>query len=90
MSYNKYAAQSNGLLFAYIGARLLGMRGDEFSIIIESEDSIYIKEFGEGDDEEWEEGTKPFTINENIVYIPPSLLGMTQAEFISRFKRKAR
>jgi hypothetical protein len=90
MSYNKYAAQSNGPLFAYIGQKLRGMRGDEFSIIIESESNIYMKEYGEGDDEEWEEGTEPFTINGKIVYIPPALLGMTQAQLNSRFRRKAR
>ena len=90
MSYNKYAAQSNGPLFAYIGQKLRGMRGDEFSIIIESECNIYMKEYGEGDDEEWEEGTEPFTINGKIVYIPPALLGMTSLQFEKRFKRKSR
>jgi hypothetical protein len=90
MSNNKYAAQPNGPLFAYIGQKLRGMRGDEFSIIIESESNIYIKEFGEGDDEEWEEGTEPFTINGKIVYIPPALLGMTTAQFEKCLNRKSR
>ena len=90
MSYNKYAAQSNAPLFAYIGNKLKGMYGDEFSIIVESETIIYLKEYGDGDDEEWEEGTEPFTINGKIIYIPPALLGMTSAQFEKRFKRKSR
>jgi hypothetical protein len=89
MFYSRYDAQSHDPFFVYIGQKLKGMRGDEFSIIIESE-SIYMKEFGEGDDEEWEEGTEPFTINGKIVYIPPTLLGMTSAQFEKRFKRKSR
>ena len=90
MSYNKYAAQSNGPLFAYIGQKLRGMRGDEFSIIIESECNIYMKEYEEGDDEEWEEGTTGFWIDGRLVHIPPELLGMTRAQLSSRFRRKAR
>jgi hypothetical protein len=75
MSYNKYTAQSNDPLFAYIGQKLKGMRGYEFSIIIESESKIYMKEYGEGDDdEEWEEGTEPFTINGKMVFRASSVV----------------
>jgi hypothetical protein len=88
MFYSKYDAQSHDPFFVYISQKLKGMYGDEFSIIIESESNIYLKEYGEGDDEEWEEGTEPFTINGKIVYIPPALLGMTQAQFEKRFKPK--
>ena len=62
----------------------------EFTIIVESESKIYIKEYGEGDDEEWEEGTTAFSINAKVVHIPPALLGMTRAQLNKRLNRPAR
>ena len=79
-------------LIEYLGKKMKGMQGDEFTVVIESERKIYLKEYSEGDEEEWDEGTAEFWMEGRMamVHVPPALLGMTQAEFISRFKRKAR
>ena len=90
MSDNKTTVQSNAPLIEYLGKKLRGMRGDEFVIIVESESNIYMKEYGEGDEEEWEEGTTGFWIDGRLVHIPPDLLGMTRAQLNRRLKRPAR
>ena len=90
MSYNTAIDQPNAPLIEYLGKILKGMRGDEFTIIVESESKFYIKEYGEGDEEEWEEGTTGFWIDGRLVHIPPELLGMTRAQLNRRLKRPAR
>ena len=92
MSDNKYSYISNLPLIEYLGKKLIGMRGDEFTIVIESEHQIYLKEYSEGDEEEWDEGTADFWMEGRMamVHVPPALLGMSQAQLNNRFKRKAR
>jgi hypothetical protein len=92
MSENRYDYLSNLPLIEYLGKFLKGMQGDEFMIVIESKHQIYLKEYSEGDEEEWDEGTAEFWREERMamVHVPPVLLGMTQAQLNNRFKRKAR
>ena len=92
MSDNKYSYISNLPLIEYLGKKLKGMQGDEFTIVIESEHQVYVKEYSEGDEEEWDEGTAEFWMEGRMamVHVPPELLGMSQAQLNNRFKRKAR
>ncbi len=92
MSDNRYAYQSNMPLIEYLGKKLIGMRGDEFTVVIESERQIYMKEYSEGDEEEWDEGTAEFWMEGRmaIVHVQPALLGMTQEQLNSCFKRKTK
>ena len=92
MSDKRYSYYSNLPLLDYLGEKTKAMRGDEFTVVIESEHQIYIKEYSEGDEEEWDEGTAEFWMEGRMVmvHVPPALLGMTQAQLNNCFKQKAR
>ena len=92
MSDKKYSYYLNLPLLDYLGEKIKGMRGDKFTVVIESDHQIYIKEYSEGDEEEWDEGTAELWIEGRMamVHVPPVLLGMTETQLNNRFKRTVR